>query len=247
MCGERHGTIMQRRCRAARIVLLIVGCALISGCAQPRQSTRIVRKANQSVPAPTIDVGAEIDSANYEMGRGDVAAAERHLTIASKASLQKSEKLRVQEMLATVYELQGNLPASEVCWRQCVGLVIGADGKVCDAALDYMRSRARVLRLLGKQDQATTIDDEIAAYKFDQQQMREGILDKDAAKGSEVVISDVVARKCPKCGAANGSVPVVYGAPTDALIQDEARGKVLIGGMVPMSEKFYCKSCQSSW
>lgn len=50
---------------------------------------------------------------------------------------------------------------------------------------------------------------------------------------------------CPVCG--GRGVPIVYGLPGVELAQAENRGKVLLGGCIPMDDNAKCTRCGATW
>ena len=48
---------------------------------------------------------------------------------------------------------------------------------------------------------------------------------------------------CPVCGSSN-SIPIVYGRPSEELIEMAERGEVILGGCIPSEYHYKCKDCE---
>ena len=55
-------------------------------------------------------------------------------------------------------------------------------------------------------------------------------------------------RPCPNCGARKG-VPIIYGLPTQAALEDAARGEFVLGGCVVREDdpQARCADCGHRW
>ena len=49
---------------------------------------------------------------------------------------------------------------------------------------------------------------------------------------------------CPHCGSSN-NIPIIYGKPSDALLEKAEKGEVVLGGcvMTPDRNLYRCKDC----
>ncbi|MBI1870915.1 MAG: hypothetical protein HYS07_06970 [Chlamydiae bacterium] len=54
---------------------------------------------------------------------------------------------------------------------------------------------------------------------------------------------------CPKCGSPENVIPIVYGYPSQGLMDRADQGKVKLGGCVigGNDPHYYCKKCEQSW
>ncbi len=54
---------------------------------------------------------------------------------------------------------------------------------------------------------------------------------------------------CPECGSSESVVPIIYGYPSEELVEAAAKGEVKLGGCIVTGDDpgWHCKSCAYSW
>lgn len=54
---------------------------------------------------------------------------------------------------------------------------------------------------------------------------------------------------CPQCRKSSHVIPIVYGLPGKALMDESAQGKVKLGGCIVSDQnpQWHCKSCDKDW
>lgn len=60
---------------------------------------------------------------------------------------------------------------------------------------------------------------------------------------------EVPVEVCPKCYSEKEVIPIVYGYPGKALMEQAQKGLVLLGGCIVCDEdpRWYCQACQNRW
>ena len=52
--------------------------------------------------------------------------------------------------------------------------------------------------------------------------------------------------KCSTCGSKN-IIPIIYGHPKPSAIEDEKKGRLIIGGCESGNETHHCKDCKNEF